>query len=429
MLAIHPNARTTPAVRAEIAARHQDLLAWIGRTASGDPRARELEEARAAIEAGEYHWAEQLLNEAKTAAVGDARRPRAAAEAAAENGELAMSRMRYRQAATYFAEAADLLPGNSDEVLAVYLDRQGVAAWRGGDDGAAARAHRAALATRERVRAPDDRWPTSGLDARPVGLGATSRYAEAEPLHRRAVAVGEETLPADHPNRSWLREDPAAFLDALGRGGEAARLPGSGASGRPALAASLPPSEAFDSRLGKGSPGGTARPEAGRRGTSGEGTSERSRAASGRSGGLRGPPRGWGRRLSWVAWGFIGGLAAALAIQQAFVVPLGQAGLAPPSWNFRPPPPLDVPGVALTALSGGLWGTVLALLLLARRSRPDISYWLTSASFGAFVPTLTAWLIGSGAKALPSGAAWLDLLLTLVFNCLWGVGTALILLF
>jgi hypothetical protein len=44
------------------------------------------------------------------------------------------------------------------------------------------------------------------------------------------------------------------------------------------------------------------------------------------------------------------------------------------------------------------------------------------------VPTLAAWLIGSGAKVLPSGTAWLDLLLTLVFNCLWGLGTALILL-
>ena len=72
---------------------------------------------------------------------------------------------------------------------------------------------------------------------------------------------------------------------------------------------------------------------------------------------------------------------------------------------------------------------LLTLLLLARRSRRGRGYWLTSASFGAFVPTLTAWLIGFGAKALPSDAVWLDLLLTLVFNCLWGVGTALILLF
>jgi hypothetical protein len=109
-------------------------------------------------------------------------------------------------------------------------------------------------------------------------------------------------------------------------------------------------------------------------------------------------------------------------------VPLGRAGLAVPSWDFRPAPPLDVPAVALTALSGGLWGMLLAVSLLACRSRRGGRYWLTSASFGAVVPTLAAWLIGPGAKVPPSGTAWPDLLLTLVFNCLWGLGTALILL-
>lgn len=343
-----------PECLAEIASRHKDLLARIARTASGDPSVREYGEARAAIEAGEYNWAEQLLNEVKTAAVGNARRRRAA-EAAAENGELAMTRLRYRRAAAYFAEAADLLPRDSDEARAVYLDRR--------------------------------------------------RRAEAEPLRRRAIASGEKGLPADHPNRSSFREGHAALPDAPGRDARVVRLP-----------------------LGKGNPGEAARPGAGRRGTSGEGARERSRAASGRSGGLRRPLRGLGRRLSWVAWGFIGGLGAALAIQQAFVLPLGRAGLMLPSWNFRPAPPLDVPAVALTALSGGLWGVLLALLLLARHPRPGRGYWLMSASFGAFVPTFTTWLIGSGAKVPPSGTAWLDLLLTLVFNCLWGVATALILL-
>jgi tetratricopeptide (TPR) repeat protein len=353
---------------AEIAARHKDLLAWVERTASGDPRVRELEEARAAIEAGEYNWAEQLLNEAKTAAVGDACRPRAAAEAAAGNGELAMIRLRYRRAAAYFTEAADLLPGDGDEARAAYLDRQGDAARRGGDHGAAARARRAALAVRGRVHAPDDPWPAYGPNAPAVALGATGRHAEAEPLRRRAIATGEDSPPAGHPDRSWSREDHAVLLDAPGRGDGAARLPGNSASG-PAFAASLLPWEAFDSHLGKGSPGEAAQPEASRRGTSGGGSRERSRVASGRSGGSRRPLRGLGRGLSRVAWGFTGGLAAALAIQQAFVIPLGRAGIVLPSWNFRPAPPLDVPAVALTALSGGLWGTLLASLLLARRSR------------------------------------------------------------
>jgi tetratricopeptide (TPR) repeat protein len=127
---------------AEIAARHKELLARVERTASNDPRVQTLkEEAKAAIEAGKYDGAERLLNEAKDAAIGAARRLkeevatqlRAGAEAAAENGALAMTRLRYRDAAGYFAEAVELLPEGSDEVRADYLNQQGSAAWRDGD--------------------------------------------------------------------------------------------------------------------------------------------------------------------------------------------------------------------------------------------------------------------------------------------------------
>ncbi len=71
---------------------------------------------------------------------------------------------------------------------------------------------------------------------------------------------------------------------------------------------------------------------------------------------------------------------------------------------------------------------LLALSLLTCRFRRGRGYWLTSALFGAVVPTLAAWLTGSGAKVLPAGTAWLDMLLALVLNCMWGLGTALILL-
>ena len=53
---------------------------------------------------------------------------------------------------------------------------------------------------------------------------ATGRYAEAEPPLKRALAIGEKTLPIDHPYQAQLRENYVSLLDALGRREKAAQL-------------------------------------------------------------------------------------------------------------------------------------------------------------------------------------------------------------
>jgi tetratricopeptide (TPR) repeat protein len=53
---------------------------------------------------------------------------------------------------------------------------------------------------------------------------ATGRYAEAEPLFQRAIAIGEKSLPPHHPYQALCRENYARFLDRLGRTNEAAAL-------------------------------------------------------------------------------------------------------------------------------------------------------------------------------------------------------------
>ena len=53
---------------------------------------------------------------------------------------------------------------------------------------------------------------------------ATGRYAQAEPLYQRAIAILDKSLPPDHPNLAVVRENYAAVLDRLGRGDEAAAL-------------------------------------------------------------------------------------------------------------------------------------------------------------------------------------------------------------
>jgi tetratricopeptide (TPR) repeat protein len=50
------------------------------------------------------------------------------------------------------------------------------------------------------------------------------RYAEAEPLYQRAIAILEKALPPDHPHRIGVRENYAHLLDQLGRHTEAAEL-------------------------------------------------------------------------------------------------------------------------------------------------------------------------------------------------------------
>ena len=52
----------------------------------------------------------------------------------------------------------------------------------------------------------------------------TRRYAEAELLYQRAIAILEKALPPDHPNLRTGRYNYASLLDQLGRTNEAAVL-------------------------------------------------------------------------------------------------------------------------------------------------------------------------------------------------------------
>lgn len=54
-------------------------------------------------------------------------------------------------------------------------------------------------------------------------LRVTGRYAEAEPLFRRMLAIMEQALPG-HPNTRTGAENYARCLEALGNHAEAAAL-------------------------------------------------------------------------------------------------------------------------------------------------------------------------------------------------------------
>ena len=196
-------------------------------------------EARTALNAGDFTRTEELLNRAKARdllvieqiwatmermqAALDARRL-SAAEAAAANGALMMTRIRYAEAARYYAEAVGLTPETYPDPLSDLLTGWVAAAWRAGDYPTAVEAARRALALDEARLPADDARLGSRLNNLALLYRDTGRYAQAEPLYQRAIAILDKSLPSDHPNLAVGCENYAVALDQLGRSEEASKL-------------------------------------------------------------------------------------------------------------------------------------------------------------------------------------------------------------
>lgn len=131
--------------------------------------------------------------------------------------------------------------------------------------------------------------------------------------------------------------------------------------------------------------------------------------------------------------GFVAGFIATLVFHQGAAYLLYHFGNDIPAvvsffgrtaapFNLAPTKPLGVPTVLSQAFWGGMWGILLAALL--RRLRvPDL---LFGAVFGALALTFVAVTLVPYLKGLPgwNGAIpWRGLL----YNGMWGLGTALIL--
>jgi hypothetical protein len=124
--------------------------------------------------------------------------------------------------------------------------------------------------------------------------------------------------------------------------------------------------------------------------------------------------------------GVLAGVASTLSFRQAAFLLLSVPGLVPaPSFGLKPSPGMVVPALAGAALWGALLGAALALVL--SHCRAGRTYWLVAFLLGGLVPTALSF----GAVLAANGPAafdWLDVLVGLVVNSAWGVGTALFLL-
>ncbi len=204
-----------PARLPEIALRHRQALDRLAALEAEDPEAaRLLQEARAAVEVGDYERSERLLDKAEglelagiraaeeleqKAREAVARRRLSAAAVRSEKAEVFLIQLRYLAAAEQFAAAAGLVPDSQPEQRLAYLDRHADALYRQGhekgDNGAlkeAIRVYQDLLAERPRERVPLDWAMTQNnlgnalwtLGEREPG---TARLEEAVAAYRAAL--------------------------------------------------------------------------------------------------------------------------------------------------------------------------------------------------------------------------------------------------
>jgi tetratricopeptide (TPR) repeat protein len=248
----------------EIAGIYKDLLAKVKPDPEDGQRTAEIKNsAREALKSGQLDHADELLDQLQKlqdAAVEKVQLERAST--AGQRGQLAMAQLRYRDAARYFADAADHVPAERADIRLGYLDEEAFALYSQGDERgdnkaltAAVERYRVILAVRRRDSVPLE-WAATetSLGAALERLGeresGTARLEEAVAAYRaalRAVGAFYAAIEEDvHARVSWMiwamtQMNLGAALQTLGaREGGTARLEEAVAAYRAALAEYAP---------------------------------------------------------------------------------------------------------------------------------------------------------------------------------------------
>ena len=165
-----------------------------------------LEEARAALDMGDFDRAVALLGEAGEcdAAAGrelrDAaeKRLRTAATAKVVAGDLQSAQLAYEEAAQCYHEAVVALPGGCEDVLAEYLNKHGTVAYHAGDHATATVSFEKALKILESTLGENHPDVATGLNNLALLHYSQANYEAAEPLYERALTIDEKTLAPGH---------------------------------------------------------------------------------------------------------------------------------------------------------------------------------------------------------------------------------------
>jgi hypothetical protein len=123
---------------------------------------------------------------------------------------------------------------------------------------------------------------------------------------------------------------------------------------------------------------------------------------------------------------FLAGFLATLLFHQPLMWMFQRAGMSPrPAYEMTRVPPLGVPSVISLSFWGGLWA-VLMLHVLSHLHDQGVMYWIAATVFGAVLPTLVAGLVVVPLKKIKVSNRGQMLIVGLVVNGAWGLGSALI---
>jgi hypothetical protein len=126
---------------------------------------------------------------------------------------------------------------------------------------------------------------------------------------------------------------------------------------------------------------------------------------------------------------FLAGFLAVLVFHQGVWAMFAAAGKTPaPAWSLERQGALNVPSVINASFWGGIWGLVMAWIVLPLL-QPVIGYWATNIIFGALLTSLIALLVVFPMKGRAFAAGWNPAIwiFALLVNGAWGFGLGLLL--
>ncbi|MBF0549872.1 MAG: toll/interleukin-1 receptor domain-containing protein [Deltaproteobacteria bacterium] len=224
----------------EIAGRYKDLQAKMAQTEFDDTAVIAFkEQAKQALDQGDFDEAERLLNQARDLALNAAKKALemvkkhqeiadkqflSAATSEAGAGDLKMTQLAYAAAADYYGRAVELVPAGSELVKADYLNQQGSALYYAGKYAEAEMPLRSALDIRERLLEPEDPDTAQSLNDLALLYHAQGKYDQAEPLFLQALKIREGVLGPDHPDTATTLNNFARLYKAQGKYNQAEPL-------------------------------------------------------------------------------------------------------------------------------------------------------------------------------------------------------------
>ena len=209
-----------------IAERYKALDQKLANFTSDDPAIQSLkEQARKALEDGNFERAEQLLNEASAHDLQAAqemqsmakKRLLSAAASKAENGDLKYTQLAYEEAAAYYQQAAELVPTDEQSILAEYLNLEGLRWLDAGQYTKAQTSLERALEIREETLGSAHLDLAQSLNNLALLYDAQGQYVQAEPLYQRALHIAEKALGPAHPNVATSLNNLAELYRAQGQ--------------------------------------------------------------------------------------------------------------------------------------------------------------------------------------------------------------------